>query len=242
MATIDEPARHRRRGRAREGEEGARVRGQRPVPVLVLGLERGPDDAGRGGVDEDVERAERGDLVGDSLRGDVPAHEHRLGAERRAARPRSPRRRRRRACSRSRRAPRRAPRSGARSPCRCPRDPPVTRTVAPSKLIPARRERVVGRSRRRDRLPAGPRCEARAASPRPATRRGRAGRAAPSAPRRSGAPDGRREGRDQLADAGAQLVREVRRRRADEGVDVVARRLGHRANPTAAIGLACHLP
>ena len=33
---------------------------------------------------------------------------------------------------------------------------------------------------------------------------------------------------DQLPDAGAQLEGEVRRRRADEGVDVANRRLGHR--------------
>src|SRR5438093_6988394 len=35
--------------------------------------------------------------------------------------------------------------------------------------------------------------------------------------------------RDQLAHARPQLVREVRRRRADEGVDIVDRRLGHRS-------------
>ena len=36
---------------------------------------------------------------------------------------------------------------------------------------------------------------------------------------------------DELADARAELVREVRRRGADEGVDVVARRLGHAGKP-----------
>ena len=50
--------------------------------MLVLGLERRTDDAGRRGVDEDVERPERGDLLGDARRGDVPAHEERLRAER----------------------------------------------------------------------------------------------------------------------------------------------------------------
>jgi hypothetical protein len=38
-----------------------------------------------------------------------------------------------------------------------------------------------------------------------------------------------RQVRDQLADAGAELVREVRRRGPDERVDVFDRRLGHRA-------------
>ena len=73
--------RHLRRGRPGEREERARVRGERPVEVLVGGLERRADDAGRGAVDERVERAERGDLVGDAGRGDVAADEHRLGAE-----------------------------------------------------------------------------------------------------------------------------------------------------------------
>ena len=36
-----------------------------------------------------------------------------------------------------------------------------------------------------------------------------------------------REILDQLADTRTELVREVRRRRSDEGVDVVARRLCH---------------
>ena len=72
--------RHLRRGDARELEQGARVRVQRPVPVLVLGLERGADHAGRGVVHEHVERAERRDLVEHALRGDVAADERRLGA------------------------------------------------------------------------------------------------------------------------------------------------------------------
>jgi hypothetical protein len=37
------------------------------------------------------------------------------------------------------------------------------------------------------------------------------------------------ESLDELAHASSDLVREVRRRRADEGVDVVAGWLGHRA-------------
>ena len=39
---------------------------------------------------------------------------------------------------------------------------------------------------------------------------------------------------DQLADPGAQLVREVRRRRPDQRVDVLASRLGHRGQPNYA--------
>ncbi len=50
--------------------------------MLVIGLERGPDDPGRGIVDEDVERTERLDLLEDTARRDVPPHEDRLGAER----------------------------------------------------------------------------------------------------------------------------------------------------------------
>ena len=50
--------------------------------MLVLGLERGPDHARRGVVDEDVERAERRDLLRDRRRRDVAADEHGLGAER----------------------------------------------------------------------------------------------------------------------------------------------------------------
>ena len=40
-----------------------------------------------------------------------------------------------------------------------------------------------------------------------------------------------REIPDELEDAGAQLVREMRRRRPDEGVDVAGGRLGHERNP-----------
>ena len=82
MPTIDEPGWHRGRDDPRQREQGARVRVQRPVPVLVLGLERGADDACRGVVDEDVERPERRDLLLDPRRRDVPADEDRLGAER----------------------------------------------------------------------------------------------------------------------------------------------------------------
>ena len=41
---------------AGQRQQRAGVRGHRPVPVLVLGLERGPDHAGGGVVDEHVER------------------------------------------------------------------------------------------------------------------------------------------------------------------------------------------
>ena len=50
--------------------------------MLVLGLERGADHAGRRVVDEDVERPEPRDLLEHAVGGDVAAHEHRLGAER----------------------------------------------------------------------------------------------------------------------------------------------------------------
>ena len=82
IATIDEPARHPRGDLTGEREQRAGVRVQRPVPVLVLGLEGWADDARRGVVDEDVERAELAHLLEHPLGGDVAAHEHRLGAER----------------------------------------------------------------------------------------------------------------------------------------------------------------
>ena len=41
---------------------------------------------------------------------------------------------------------------------------------------------------------------------------------------------------DELPHAGAELVREVRRRRPDEGVDVVARRLDHSRQPNGRVG------
>ena len=53
-----------------------------------------------------------------------------------------------------------------------------------------------------------------------------------------------REVGDQLGDARAELVREVRRRGADEGVDVVGRRLGHRAPslpPEKGVPIPCQL-
>ncbi len=82
MPRIDAPARHRRSRRPRQREERSRVRRQRPVPVLVLGLEGGTDHTGRSRMDEDVERPELGDFLRDAGRGDVPAHENRLCAER----------------------------------------------------------------------------------------------------------------------------------------------------------------
>ena len=91
-------ARHRGGGGAREREECARVRRERPVPVLVVGLERRADDAGRGGVHEHVERPERSDLLGDA------------GARRRSRARGSARRR-------ARVAPRRSPRPACRLAC-----------------------------------------------------------------------------------------------------------------------------
>ena len=49
--------------------------------MLVLGLERRPDDTGRGVVDQHVERPELCNLGRDALRGYVAADEHRLSAE-----------------------------------------------------------------------------------------------------------------------------------------------------------------
>ena len=80
MATIEAAVGHLRRGGAGEREQRARVRVMRPVPVLVLGLERGADDAGRRVVDERAQRPELADLARDALGGDVAADEHRLGA------------------------------------------------------------------------------------------------------------------------------------------------------------------
>ncbi len=82
MPTIEEPLGIEGAAARVEREERAGVRGERPVPVLVLGLERRADDAGRGRMDEHVERPELGDLLCNARRGDVSAHEDRLGAER----------------------------------------------------------------------------------------------------------------------------------------------------------------
>ena len=53
---IELPGRHRRRGGSSEREQGARVRVHRPVPVLLVKLERRANHAGRGIGDEHVER------------------------------------------------------------------------------------------------------------------------------------------------------------------------------------------
>ena len=82
-------------------------------------------------------------------------------------------------------------------------------------------------------LPAGPRLRPRAGPPRPSTRRGRAGRAARSsvsAYRRTSWSSGRPA--TSSLDPRAQLVGEVRRRRADEGVDVGAGGLGASSRPS----------
>ena len=167
------------RRRAPAASKRARIRVERPVPVLVLGLERGAD-----------RRRSR-----------------RCGRARRAARARRPRRARAREVtlprtstgstpsarssvavssaagrcggSRSRRAsaPSRAKRSAIARPI--PREPPVTKTFT--------RRRGSGRvgAARRDGISSQPECASatRAAPPRPSTTRGRAGRAARSAAR-----------------------------------------------------------
>ena len=76
--TIAAPVALTARRRARATAARGRSR-SRPVPVLVLGLERGPDDAGRRAVHERVQPAERGDLVWTRVERDVAPHEHRLG-------------------------------------------------------------------------------------------------------------------------------------------------------------------
>ena len=131
-----------------EREQGARVRRERPVPVLVLGLERRADHAGRGVVDERVERAERGDLLRRAprrrCRGRAPAR-------RRAPRapPRSP------GGASARRYPiatRVAPtrRAGARSPCRS-RGNRRSRGPRSAQRHARGRQRIVRRCRARDR-------------------------------------------------------------------------------------------
>ena len=77
---TDEPSGICGRASARERQEGPGIRVQRPVPVLVLGLERGLDHARGGVVDEHVERAELRGLLGHAFGGDVAAQEKRLGA------------------------------------------------------------------------------------------------------------------------------------------------------------------
>ena len=86
--------------------------------------------------------------------------------------------------------------------------------------------------RRSGSRPSRARVSARAGPPRPSRRRSRAGRAARSSPRRSAHLVVRRQVGDELVDARPELVGEVRRRRADESVDVLAGGLvRHRAKP-----------
>ena len=158
-----------------------------------------------------------------------------MGSAPRLAAPRqSPRRRGRSAGSRPRRARAERARTAARSPCRSPRPAGDEDGVRLSRAgagsysgaelgIVSQPSRVRG-SRGR---------------PRPSTRRARAGRAARSAPRRSAAPGGP-SGRPRSA---ARRARAAGKRsaasRADERVDVVAGRLGHRAqNRNALLGSA----
>ena len=181
-----------RRGRAREREQRPGVRVHRPVPVLVLGLERRPDDAGGGVVDEDVERAERRDLLDDlrltrRCRARAPALRRPRGSP-----PRPPRRPCRCGGSRSRPARRRrgeAERDRAADPARAAghEDGRALERSSPSGA--ARRRRGA-----RNLRPAGPRPRLAAALLRPSRTRGRAGRAAPSSPRRSGGRGGPRAG------------------------------------------------
>ena len=137
-----------RPGRARAGRARSL---QRPVPVLLLGLERAADDAGGGVVDEHVERAERGHLLEHPARGDVAADEHRLGAGGpqlvggllggacRCAGSRS-----RRAC-----APSRAKRSAIARPM-------PARAAGDEDVHAPPRQRAIGGRGARDLVPAGP--------------------------------------------------------------------------------------
>ena len=123
------------RTRAR-GQQRPRVRVQRPVPVLVLGLQRRLDHAGGCVVDEHVERAELGRLLRHPLRGHIASQEQRLGAGGAqllrgllgglvvAQVP-------------DRHAPGAQLGEAERDRLPDPREPPVTRTDAPSNLIAA---------------------------------------------------------------------------------------------------------
>ena len=74
----EEPVVHRRRSLAREREQRAGVRVHRPVPVLVLCLERGTDHAGGRVVHDDAVGAVRRELRDDARLRDLAAHEDRL--------------------------------------------------------------------------------------------------------------------------------------------------------------------
>src|SRR5262249_4880356 len=113
--------RHLRRGRLGEPEQRVGVRVERPVPVFLLQLEGGTDDARCSIVDERLERPELRDLANNAIRGDVSAHEDRL----RAGRAGSPARAA---------PPARGPATGGAPALRIPREPPVTKTEEPSKF------------------------------------------------------------------------------------------------------------
>ena len=177
---------HLRRRGAGEREKGARVRGHRPVEVLVGGLERRADNARRGRVHDRIEWPEPGDLVGDARRGDIPADEHGLGAE----------------------APQLlgrllgggvVPQVTDRDPrCSCLREP--ARDLLPdaargpgdedrlrSGVLPAVWAAAGRRARSSGSASSPAATPALAGPPRPSTRHARAGRAAPSSPSRNGA-------------------------------------------------------
>ncbi len=149
------PALHRRRRRAREREQRACVRVHRPVPVLVVGLERGPDDARRRVVDDDAVRAGGGDLLDDLSRWRRCRARGRPRRRRRGSPRPQPRRPRRCAGSRARRASRRRARAGARSRARSPAFPRSRGPRSPGGSSPAR-QRLVGRRGARQLRPAGP--------------------------------------------------------------------------------------
>ena len=80
IATIEDPSGIVGADSPCDREERLGVGVHRPVPVLVLGLERRADDPRRGAVDEDVPRAGVRDLAENAVRGDVAADQHRLRA------------------------------------------------------------------------------------------------------------------------------------------------------------------
>ena len=217
---------------ARASDRSARAfAAERPVPVLVLGLERRPDHAGGGVVDDDGVRPVRRELrrppaATRRCRGRAPA---RRPAARSSSAASSAARVVAHVAERdARRAERR--RAGARSPCRFPasrpsrgRTRPVERLIAAGSGSYAGAELGISFQPGRDR-------GSRLALLRLRGRVARAGRAAPSS-RRAYCRTGWLVGQvlDELLDARAELVGEVRRRRARRA----RRRLPWSAPPSA---------
>ncbi len=212
---------HRGRGGPHEREQRARVGAVRPVPVLVLGLERGADDPGGGVVHEHVDRAELRDLGRDLLGGDVAAQEDDLGSERLELRGGLLG-----GAVGAEVADDDAGRAFAREPQR-DRLPDPSRAAGDEDGAAGRRaaqessrarERSGGGRGRRNRLPADPRARFERRSRRPSTTRARGRRACASLS--SAYASHRvvdRESGDRLANARRDLKSEMRRRRRRRG-------------------------